>query len=149
MTYGARLAVCVVTVVVIVTASALALTEVTPGGAAPDGRPALDQPIPTVPPFQLRGDLNCDDSVDPRDSLVLLRADAGLDLDLPVDCLAPSAEVDGHFIQSGFPIFERADLNCDDSIDPRDSLVILRHDAGLDLSLPASCLRPNAEVWPA
>ena len=149
MTYGARLAVCVVTVAVIATASALALTEVTPGAAAPDGRPARDSPIPTVPPFQLRGDLNCDDSVDPRDSLVLLRADAGLDLDVPVDCLAPSAEVDSHFIQSGFPIFERADLNCDDSIDPRDSLVILRHDAGLDLSLPASCLLPNAEVWPA
>ena len=149
MIYRARLAVCVVTVAVIATASALALTEVTPGGAAPDGRPARDSPIPTVPPFQLRGDLNCDDSVDPRDSLVLLRADAGLDLDVPVDCLAPNAEVDGHFIQSGFPIFERADLNCDDSIDPRDSLVILRHDAGLDLSLPASCLLPNAEIWPA
>ena len=149
MRCGMRLSASVAAVAVIATVSVVALTEATPGEAAPGGRPPLDSPIPPVPPSQLRGDLNCDESVDPRDSLLLLRADAGLDLDVPVDCLAPSAEVDGHFIQSGFPIFQRADLNCDDSIDPRDSLVILRHDAGLDLSLPASCLLPNAEVWPA
>lgn len=147
MRYGTRLSVCVVTAAVIAAVSFLALVEATPGETAPDGRPSLESPIPTVPPSQLRGDLNCDDSVDPRDSLALLRADAGLDLDVPVDCLGPNVEVDGHFIQSGFPIFERADLNCDESVDPRDSLFILRHDAGLDWNLPASCFRPNAEVW--
>lgn len=100
---------------------------------------------PPKPPGQLRADLNCDGSIDPRDSLELLRVDAGLDLDVPIDCLAPNADVDWEITY--FPIFRRADLNCDESIDPRDSLVILRDDAGLDLNLPVLCLPPDAEVW--
>lgn len=149
MRCGMRLSASVAAVAVIATVSVVALTEATPGEAAPGGRPPLDSPIPPVPPSQLRGDLNCDESVDPRDSLLLLRADAGLGLDVPVDCLGPNVEVDGHFIESGFPIFKRADLNCDESVDPRDSLFILRHDARLDWNLPASCFRPDAEIWPA
>ncbi len=40
---------------------------------------------PTPPPYR-RGDLNCDQSIDPRDALVLLRSDAGLDPNLPFQC---------------------------------------------------------------
>ena len=145
----ARLSVCVVTVAVIATVSALALTEVTPGGAAEDDKLALVTSTPPPPPGQLRADLNCDDSIDPRDSLVLLRADAGLGLDVPADCLAPDVRVDWEF-PFYYPILDRADLNCDESIDPRDSLVILRADAGiLLLDIPWGCIPPDVEVGPA
>lgn len=43
-------------------------------------------PLHTPQPSYLRGDLNCDGSIDPVDSLVVLREDAGLDPNLPTGC---------------------------------------------------------------
>ncbi|MEX0681945.1 MAG: hypothetical protein WD904_07155 [Dehalococcoidia bacterium] len=109
-------------------------------------------PTPTgSPPIagNLRGDLNCDGDVDPLDSMSLLRTDAGLALDLPSGCLPLDAEVDVDPTGVGFPVHQKGDLNCLDGMDPRDSLVVLRYDAGLDPGLVEDCWPLGTEVWPA
>jgi hypothetical protein len=70
----------------------------------------------------LAGDANCDGSINPVDSLTVLRYDAGL----PV---LPAEEC----------ILLTADINCDGEVNPVDSLGILRFDAGLPVSQPEGC----------
>jgi hypothetical protein len=72
------------------------------------------------------GDANCDGSVNPVDSLTVLRYDAGLPVTPPEDC-----------------ILLTADINCDGEVNPIDSLGILRFDAGLPVSQPDDCPLPG------
>jgi hypothetical protein len=70
----------------------------------------------------MKGDANCDGSINPVDSLTVLRYDAGLPVTPPEDC-----------------ILATADVNCDGEVNPVDSLGILRFDAGLPVSQPGDC----------
>ncbi|HEY5625070.1 MAG TPA: dockerin type I domain-containing protein, partial [Dehalococcoidia bacterium] len=72
------------------------------------------------------GDANCDGSINPVDSLTVLRYDAGLPVTPPEDC-----------------ILLTADINCDGEVNPIDSLGILRFDAGLPVSQPDGCPLPG------
>ena len=76
----------------------------------------------------LFGDANCNGSINPVDSLTVLRYDAGL----PVTPL------------SAVCILHTADINCDGEANPVDSLGILRFDAGLPVSQPNDCPLPGS-----
>ena len=76
----------------------------------------------TVSSAVIKGDANCDGSVNPVDSLIVLRYDAGLPVTPTEDC-----------------ILATADVNCDGEVNPVDSLGILRFDAGLPVSQPEDC----------
>jgi hypothetical protein len=82
----------------------------------------------------IKGDINCDGSVNPIDSLFLLRYDAGLTVNLP-----PGCDAIGGAAASAFSGGSRGDINCDGSVNPIDSLFLLRHDAGLTVNMPVGC----------
>lgn len=87
------------------------------------------------------GDFDCNGTVDPIDSLKLLRYDAGLSVAQTGDCPGPGSvvNVDGTDRQWG-------DLDCGGSTDPIDSLKTLRHDAGLSVARAAGCPDPASAV---
>lgn len=70
-----------------------------------------DFTVGDAPSYTL-GDVNADTSIDSRDSLVILRFEAGLTELTEIQELA-------------------ANVNSDDSVDSRDSLAILRYEAGM------------------
>lgn len=101
---------------------------VTLSGELDDGTPFRGSDLVS---FVKPGDANCDGSINPVDSLTVLRYDAGLSVTPPEDC-----------------ILATADINCDGEVNPIDSLGILRYDAGLPVSQPNDCplLGPAAIV---
>ena len=143
MRYANRISVSTVTITAVATAAVLVLAGATPGGAAPGGKPALHTSVPTLPAPQLRGDLNCDANLDPRDALAVLIFDAGFWPELPYGCWSLHqyvADPPGSNQPPGPPgVFQRGDLNCDGEVDPIDALTSLRDDAGLDLDLASGC----------
>jgi hypothetical protein len=90
---------------------------------------------------RLWGDIDCGDSVDPIDSLKILRFDAGLSVAQAAGCpeAGSTTSVDGTDRLWG-------DLDCGDSVDPIDSLKTLRFDAGLSVSQSAGCPDPASTV---
>ena len=86
----------------------------------------------------LKGDLNCNGSVNPVDSLLLLRHDAGLSVNLPPGCDAIGSTAAGA-ARGLSAVNPKGDMNCNGSVNPVDSLLLLRHDAGLNVNLPAGC----------
>ncbi|MCH8052081.1 MAG: hypothetical protein IIC86_08700 [Chloroflexi bacterium] len=88
-------------------------------------------------PVEVKGDLNCDASVNPVDSLLLLRHDAGLSVNLPAGCDAIGSV--GVAARGSSAVNSKGDMNCDGSVNPVDSLLLLRHDAGLNVNLPGGC----------
>lgn len=86
----------------------------------------------------VKGDLDCDGSVNPIDSLLLLRHDAGLSVNLPSGCQTIGSTV-GSAARSPAAVHPKGDMNCNGSVNPIDSLLLLRHDAGLNVNLPAGC----------
>ena len=101
---------------------------------------ATATPVPTAVPI-LWGDDNCDDSVDPVDSLVTLRFDAGLDVDTG-DCPGMGETVE---VQNASPHMW-GDFDCSRDVSPVDSLKLLRYDAGLDVDQEADCPVPGEPV---
>jgi hypothetical protein len=93
-------------------------------------------PTPTGGPGLLQGDVDCDDDVDPVDSLKVLRHDAGLDVQQEPGC--PQM---GGAVPAGGPGPIWGDVDCDSDVDPVDSLKLLRHDAGLSVQQEPGC--PN------
>ena len=75
--------------------------------------------LPGTPDPGTKGDVDCNDSVDGVDSLLVLRLAAGLGV--VADCT------------------NVADVNCDEIVNAIDALLILRHIAGLPVDLPANC----------
>jgi len=80
------------------------------------------------------GDIDCNGSANPVDSLKILRHDAGLDVDQAVGCpeIASNVTVDGTARLWG-------DVDCGGSLSPVDSLKELRKDAGLSVDKAAGC----------
>ena len=89
-------------------------------------------------PAEVKGDMNCDGSVNPIDSLLVLRHDAGLAVNLPPGCDAIGS-TGGSAAPSSSGGDSKGDMNCDGSVNPIDSLLVLRHDAGLAVNLPPGC----------
>jgi hypothetical protein len=118
-------------------------------------------PTPSMPPSEtplslddLWGDSDCSGEVNPIDSLKTLRTDAG---DPPVQdvpfCPAWNAFVrwlsslnSRAGAQGGDIILRWGDGDCSDSVDPIDSLKILRTDAGLGVDQPDDCPDMNEEI---
>lgn len=107
--------------------------------------PGTDTPTPTPspPPGQevTWADNNCSSSVDPVDSLFVLRADAGLSANTG-DCPAMGAGI--NILNASLHIW--GDVDCTGSMTPVDSLKILRFDAGLSVSQAASCPGMGTQV---
>ena len=80
------------------------------------------------------GDGNCSGSVNPVDSLLTLRADAGLGTNTG-DCPDFGQVVD---VQNASP-HPWGDVDCSGDITPVDSLKVLRHDAGLSVQQDEPC----------
>ena len=100
-------------------------------------------PSPTPAPGETRiwGDHNCSDSADPVDSLVTLRADAGLSTN--TGACPDMGDVVEVINASPHPW---GDVDCSGSIDPVDSLKLLRFDAGLSVSQTGNCPLIGSEV---
>jgi len=80
------------------------------------------------------GDNNCSQHVDPVDSLLTLRFDAGLGADTG-DCPGLGQVVDA---QNASPHLW-GDVDCSGGVTPVDSLKLLRYDAGLGVTQDAGC----------
>ena len=87
------------------------------------------------------GDANCSGSTNPIDSLLTLRADAGLDTNTG-DCPDFGQVVD---VQNASP-HPWGDVDCGGDITPVDSLKLLRYDAGLSVSQATNCPEIGASV---
>jgi hypothetical protein len=81
------------------------------------------------------------DPPDPVDSLLTLRADAGLSVNSGV-CPALGTVVD----VLNASLHTWGDVDCSDAVNPVDSLKILRFDAGLSVAQNAGCPAMGAEV---
>jgi hypothetical protein len=83
---------------------------------------------------RLWGDSDCSGTVNPIDSLKILRSDAGLPVSATGDCpvIASNVTVDGT------PRLWN-DVDCGGAVNPVDSLKTLRYDAGLSVSQAAGC----------
>ena len=94
------------------------------------------------------GDYQCDTAADPVDSLVGLRFDASLGVNLngcpplgtTVDILTNAAVV-----AAGAEV-PWGDVDCDAALNPVDSLKILRHDAALEVEQEEDCALIGSEV---
>ena len=110
------------------------------GQSAPDcGGGHDDLPTPTPEPTATPanatwGDNNCSKSVDPADSLFVLRGDAGLSTNTG-DC--PEMGADIEVLNASPHIW--GDVDCSGAMTPVDSLKTLRFDAGLSVSQEAGC----------
>jgi hypothetical protein len=85
-------------------------------------------PTETAAPVQLLwADANCNSSIDPTDSLFVLRADAGLSVNQSDPCvpLGDVASFDGLQLMWG-------DFDCNGAMSPIDSLKILQYDSGFE-----------------
>jgi hypothetical protein len=108
----------------------------------PSPTPTLT-PTPTPIPGEevVWGDANCSGEANPVDSLLTLRADAGLDANTG-DCPPLGTEVD--VLNASLHIW--GDVDCSGSLSPVDSLKILRFDAGLSVAQEADCPAMGAAV---
>jgi hypothetical protein len=115
----------------------------------------INEPTPVPPPVtpsptpanqaELWADVDCSDDVSPVDSLKVLRADAGLSVSQGTAC--PSMEEMVHVIWDSEATDEAwGDADCNDQLDPVDSLKILRFDAGLFYIQQEPCPDIGAEV---
>lgn len=110
--------------------------------ASPTPQPtAPPTPEPTAPPNpspptgdRTWGDTNCDGSIDPTDTLQVLRLDAGLPTFTAAGCLPMGAT-----IAAGNSIYVWGDVNCRDGVNPVDGTLLLRYDAGLPVEIPPGC----------
>ena len=91
-------------------------------------------PTPTEGREVFWGDANCKDGVNPVDSLLTLRFDAGLSANTG-DCPDFGQVVD---VQNASP-HPRGDVDCGGAVNPIDSLKLLRFDAGLGVTQAAGC----------
>ena len=93
-------------------------------------------PTPTAPPGQqvTWADSNCKDGVNPVDSLLVLRGDAGLSANTN-ECPPMGASIE--VLNASQHTW--GDVDCKDGMTPVDSLKILRYDAGLSVSQEAGC----------
>lgn len=106
--------------------------------------PGASTPTPTdgvtpTPPAGggIKGDVDCNGSVNSVDGLRILRQVAGLAPNLPAGCPPLTA------LAGPGP---RADMDCNGTVDSVDSLRILRYTAGLDPGLPGGCGAIGAPV---
>jgi len=112
----------------------------------PTPTPVPETPTPT-PANQgnLWADIDCSTGVNPVDSLKMLRADAGLSVAQGADCPAPSTAM--NVIWDSQSTNEKwGDADCNGSVDPVDSLKVLRFDAGLFYIQQEPCPDIGAEV---
>ncbi|MCI0783958.1 MAG: PD40 domain-containing protein [Chloroflexi bacterium] len=125
-----------------------------PAESFPDWEPILPPtptPSPTATPGPtpivrdlVWGDDQCDDEANPIDSLITLRWDAGLDVNLngcpPMDqdievlSVTPVGLGEGDGDPQNW-----GNVDCDGQVSPVDSLKILRYDAGLDVAQEQGC----------
>ena len=87
------------------------------------------------------GDANCSGQLNPVDSLLTLRHDAGLGIDTGA-CPAMGTEID---VLNASPHIW-GDVDCSGSLSPVDSLKILRFDAGLSVAQEDGCPDMGAQV---
>jgi len=126
-------------------------SEISPAEYHPDWEPVAPptptpSPSPTPSPTPIVRDLvwgddQCDDDANPIDSLITLRWDAGLSVQLNgcppmnqnivLNSISPAGGLDDPQIWGN--------VDCDASITPVDSLKILRYDAGLSVAQAAGC----------
>jgi hypothetical protein len=108
--------------------------------------PTPEPPSPTPANQQnLWADIDCDNNVNPVDSLKILRADAGLSVSQSANCPTPGGDLNVQW--GGLSTNEKwADADCSGGLDPADSLKILRSDAGLFYIQQEPCPDIGAEV---
>ncbi len=108
--------------------------------------PTPEPPSPTPANQQnLWADIDCDNNVNPVDSLKILRADAGLSVSQSANCPTPGGDLNVQW--GGLSTNEKwADADCSGGLDPADSLKILRFDAGLFYIQQEPCPDIGAEV---
>jgi hypothetical protein len=87
------------------------------------------------------GDANCSGEANPVDSLLTLRADAGLDANTG-DCPPLGTEVD--VLNASLHLW--GDVDCSGALNPVDSLKVLRFDAGLSVAQGEDCPAMGAQV---
>ena len=87
------------------------------------------------------GDNNCSGGVDPVDSLLTLRYDAGLSADTG-DCPNFGQVVE---VTNASP-HPWGDVDCSGAVNPVDSLKLLRYDAGLSVQQQALCPEIGSSV---
>ena len=124
---------------------------VTPSPATPTGSASpTDEPSPSDTPGPgtetTWGNANCSgpggmDPADPVDSLLTLRADAGLDANTG-DCPELGTEVD--VLNASLHLW--GDVDCSGALNPVDSLNVLRFDAGLSVAQGEDCPAMGAQV---
>ncbi len=102
--------------------------------ATPTGSPSGDD--------RIWGDNNCSQQVDPVDSLLTLRHDAGLSANTG-DCPDFGQVVD---VQNASP-HAWGDIDCGGDVTPVDSLKLLRFDAGLSVPQAVGCPLPGSQVF--
>ncbi len=104
---------------------------------------ATAAPTPTSPPGQqlIWADNNCSTTVDPVDSLFILRGDAGLPTNTG-DCPDMGAAINVLNASQHF----WGDIDCTAAMTPVDSLKTLRYDAGLSASQEDGCPAINSPV---
>ncbi|MEX2390972.1 MAG: hypothetical protein WD904_05185 [Dehalococcoidia bacterium] len=103
------------------------INEPTPAPTTPP--PVTPSPTPANQP-NLWADIDCDDVVNPVDSLKVLRHDAGLSITQEAPC--PDAGESVLVVWDADSENEDwGDADCSGGVDPIDSLKILRYDAGL------------------
>jgi CSLREA domain-containing protein len=121
--------------------------EPTSSGAPPASSPTVTPtatPTPSQPTpagSEVWGDTNCSGSVDPVDSLLTLRFDAGLSTNTG-DCPDLGQVVD---VQNA-SLHLWGDVDCGGQVTPVDSLKTLRYDAGLSVSQEQGCPEIGSEV---
>ncbi len=101
-------------------------------------------PTATATPFAQQAvwaDNNCSVAVDPVDSLITLRSDAGLSTDTG-DCPLFGQIID---VQDA-SLHLWGDVDCSGEVSPVDSLKILRFDAGLSVSQGVDCPGMGSDV---
>jgi hypothetical protein len=97
--------------------------------APPTDAPATPSPTPANQ-MNLWADIDCNFDVNPVDSLKMLRADAGLSVSQDADCPLPGTDLD--IIWDSLTTNDKwGDADCSGSLNPVDSLKVLRFDAGL------------------
>ena len=112
----------------------------------PTPTPVPETPTPTPANQQnLWADIDCNSDVNPVDSLKVLRADAVLSVSQDANCPAPSTDLNVQW--DGQSTNEKwGDADCSNSLNPVDSLKVLRFDAGLFYIQQEPCPDIGAEV---
>jgi hypothetical protein len=93
------------------------------------------------------GDAQCDEVAGPVDSLITLRFDAGLSVNVG-DCPPLAKPVQVLEVSAAGLVDPQpwGDVDCDEEINPVDALKILRYDAALNYTQEPDCPPIGAEV---